>query len=322
MKTVLITGANGFIGQAICKHFSDKSKLILFDCTGFSECCHSSVIIKGCITDKKLLKTICQTYRPDVVIHCAGIAHQRIISQMDKDAYEKINSIATEAIALESAKHNPEVHFIFLSTISVYGEDHNGLIRETDKCNPTSDYAISKLRAEMNLRKLNTKKVLNKLDILRLCPVYNEFRSLNLDKRVFAPHKLFYIQFGTGQQKMSVLSRRTLIDFIDFIIRNTNRVHSCNLFNVCDPFPSTFNDIIKIFGQSKYQPNRWVIPLPMVVIKALIKVASLVFKSKSEFLISCYKKLANDFVFDNERMLGTGFEPLDSIESVFINESD
>ena len=320
MKTVLITGANGFIGQAICQHFFGKYKLILFDSEVFSGSCNSSVIIKGCITDNKLLKTICQTYRPDMVIHCAGIAHQKIFRPMDKDAYETINSIATENIAMESVKYNPEVHFIFLSSISVYGEDHNGLVEETDKCNPTSDYAVSKLRAEIRLLNLYNKKLIKKLDILRLCPVYDEFQSLNLDKRVFAPNKFFYIKFGSGHQKMSVLSKQTLVGFIDFLVKRNDRVCFGDIFNVCDLLPCTFNDIISLFKLSKYQPDRWILPFPLGVFKILIQIASFVFKSKSIFLKSCYKKIANNFIFDNERMLATGFRPRSSLKSVFLNE--
>jgi len=46
------------------------------------------------------------------------------------------------------------VHFIFLSSISVYGEDNlKDSVSEESECNPSSDYAQSKLDAEKRLIK-------------------------------------------------------------------------------------------------------------------------------------------------------------------------
>jgi len=40
--------------------------------------------------------------------------------------------------------------------------------------------------------------------------------------------------------------------------------------------------------------------------------------NKSVWIHSFYNKLANDLVFDNKKMLGTGFKPSESLNSLFI----
>jgi len=56
-----------------------------------------------------------------VVIHCAGIAHQKI-GAVDAATYMRVNGEATENLAKAAAESNSGVCFIFLSSVSVYGE--------------------------------------------------------------------------------------------------------------------------------------------------------------------------------------------------------
>ena len=49
---------------------------------------------------------ICEKYSPDVVIHCAGIAHQKI-GAVDSATYTRVNSEVTENLANAGAKTNP-----------------------------------------------------------------------------------------------------------------------------------------------------------------------------------------------------------------------
>ena len=320
MKTILITGASGFIGQTLCKVLSLKYKIIALNrriCLGEPNTC---VSVKVNIEDKKALKNICNIYLPDVVIHCAGLAHQKLSSNNNTKSYENINIVATENLANVAISANPDVYFIFLSSISVYGENQTQkVVREIDRCLPTSDYAQSKLRAENRLKRLYVTNRLKKLDVLRLAPVYDVEWSINLEKRVFAPQKMFYLRFGSGGQKMSALARKNLVDFIAFRLKSETQQPFYNIINVCDKQPYSFNEIIRIFQKTKYQPKRKVINIPLNFVELLINYIALLFKHKSAWIHSFYNKLANDLVFDNKKMLETGFKHGVSLKSVFIN---
>ncbi len=149
MKTILITGASGFIGQALCQKLSLQYKVIGVDRGLRSNNQEIWVSVKADIEDERALKDVCNKYLPDVVIHCAGLAHQKLNSKTSTNLYGKINSIATEKLANAAVSANPSVYFIFLSSISVYGENfRKKIIKETDQCFPTSSYAVSKLNAE------------------------------------------------------------------------------------------------------------------------------------------------------------------------------
>lgn len=319
-KKVLITGASGFIGSALCSRFSEKHIVIGIDNKIISEI-PNIVFNFSDITDYKRLSELIKTQSPDIIVHCAGITHQKL-GGMTRDEYINVNTIATEHIAKLAIESNTHVYFIFLSSISVYGEEKNyEAIKEEYIGNPSSDYAFSKLDAENRLIKLHRSGKLKKLDILRLAPVYTSDWSLNLDKRVFAPKKLAYIKFGSGEQEMSAVSRQNLVDFIEYRINqeqdNSADSSFCKTFNVCDEKPYKFKEIIRIFKKSDCQPNRLVFKIPLVFLWAATRFAGLIYKNKRQWLYSCYEKLVNNLVFDNGRMLDTGFTPVHTLKTVF-----
>ena len=129
MKNILITGAVGFIGSALCSRLASGNEVIGVDITGPSDGELNIAWESADLTDQDLVASLCEKHSPDVVIHCAGIAHQKI-GTIDSAAYMRVNSEATENLARRASEANPDVSFIFLSSISVYGEDpHPGGIR-------------------------------------------------------------------------------------------------------------------------------------------------------------------------------------------------
>ncbi len=319
MKKLLITGASGFIGHAIAQCFNPQYEIIAFDKKMSSNKTNGYISINGDITDESLLKSVCSRYVPDVVIHCAGIAHQPIISPLSMDVYDQVNHVATNNLAVAAVNANSNVHFIFLSSISVYGESHKHKeVTEEDQCCPNTEYAHSKLDAEHGLKIFFNDYFIKKLDILRLAPVYDVTWSLNLEKRVLGPQKKVYLRFGSGNQKMSVLARQNLIDFILYRIENNSIKKFSNVFNVTDKRSCSFNKIIEIFKTSKYRPDRRVVKVPLWCVWLATRIAGVLIKDKIKLIHSFYDKLANDLVFDNKRMLNTGFDPKHTIKSVFV----
>jgi len=334
---VLVTGANGFIGSSVCSRLASCNKVIGAYHRRKPIRPANIVWKQADLTDFKSVTAICKKYLPEVVIHCAGIAHQKI-GAVDSDTYMRVNSKATENLAKAAAKRNPDVYFIFLSSVSVYGEDNlNAPITEDSECQPSSDYAASKFDAERRLIALSDDETLHNLVVLRLAPVYDRDWSFNLDRRVLAPMKTAYIQFGLGSQKMSALARPNLLDFIEFLIHrstqitdkstqqnnlNNRRNLRINIFNVCDAKAYEFNTIIKVFKKSGIRPSRPVISVPLPVVWVATRIASCLSPNKKEWIHSCYDKLASDMVFDNEKMIRMGFKPIHSLETIFLSTND
>jgi len=367
MWNVLVTGATGFIGSPLCNRLASDNKVI--------GVYHRKKPVEPAniaweqadLTDVNTVAAACEKYSPDIVIHCAGIAHQKI-GKVNSATYMRVNSESTENLAKAASQVNPSVHFIFLSSVSVYGEgpqinihrlrrfhrvkniqqvEEINVVGEESECKPSSDYARSKLDAERHLVALADEGILNDLIILRLAPVYDREWSFNLDRRVLAPFNMAYIRFGLGRQRMSALARPNLVDFIEFLIHRFHRFsqttstdyadsrrlnpQACanennlcnrrnlriNIFNVCDTEDYEFNTIIQVFKSSGARPNRPVIPVPLPVVWLATRIAGGLLPGKREWLHSCYDKLASDLVFDNEKMLQTGFKPRHSLETIF-----
>jgi len=91
------------------------------------------------------------------------------------------------------------------------------------------------------------------------------------------------------------------------------------IFNVCDAEAYEFNRIIRVFKKSGFQPSRPVISVPLSFIWFATRIAGVFFPKKREWIHSCYDKLACDLVFDNGRMMGTGFRPGHSLETIMGN---
>jgi nucleoside-diphosphate-sugar epimerase len=319
---VLITGSGGFIGSALCRRFMACAEVIALDVCKKPENLPERLIwAQVDITQSSSVEEVCRQHSPDVIIHCAGLAHQKA-GTVNPEDYIRINSRAAEGLARLVAENNPEAWFIFLSSISVYGEDTLNIpVTEDSPCYPSSDYAVSKYDAEKRLLELCRKNLLRRLTILRLAPVYDRCWSLNLDRRVFGPHKLVYLRFGSGEQRMSALARANLVDFIEYLLTQSRSPSAPEIMNVCDMHPYEFNSIINAYKHSGVFANRATISVPLKVVWLMSRMAGLVLPKKKKWLHSGYDKLASSLIFDNTSMLSTGFSPKHNLETVFHSEN-
>ena len=154
MKKILITGANSYIGTSFEKYikdnYSDQYQVDTID------------MIDGSWREKNF-----KGY--DVVFHVAGIAHQKETKENASLYYEINRDLAVE-VAKKAKKENIK-HFIFLSSMSVYGMD-TGVITKDTKPNPKTNYGKSKLQAEEQIVELRDESF--KICVLRPPMVYGD----------------------------------------------------------------------------------------------------------------------------------------------------
>ena len=260
--------------------------------------------------DMESMTKLCRVYSPDVVIHCAAVVHRKA-GAVGAATYTRVNSAATENLARAAALSNPSVHFVFMSSVSVYGDE--GLpvpVSEEHPCNPRDDYAISKRRAEIRLERMFTKGDIGSVTILRLASVYDRGITFLLDRRVKGPG--VFIRYGTGTQRISALARPNLADFVEFILREPS-TEGFDVLNVCDERPYRFDDIIRAFKTEGTYRGRPVISVPLPAVRFASRLGGKVLRRKEAWLRSCYNKVSSDMVFSNERMLKTGFRPVHTL---------
>lgn len=168
-KTVLITGAAGFIGAALCERLlTDNSSIRIFGLDDLTEYYDidlkyerlkrlerysSFTFIKGNIADKTFLEGVFERVRPSVVVNLAAQAGVRY-SIINPDAYIESNIIGFYNI-LECCRRsynngNGVEHLVFASSSSVYGSNEKTPYSVEDKVdNPVSLYAATKKSDEL-----------------------------------------------------------------------------------------------------------------------------------------------------------------------------
>ena len=156
MKRILITGTNSYIGTSLerwLKKYPNKYEVKLVS-----------------LRDGSWKEEDFSAY--DVVFHVAAIVHNKEKSEM-KELYHKINTDLTIELANKS-KESGIKHFIFMSSMSVYGiEGKIGkevIIKENTPCYPQTYYGKSKLQAEQQLSNLEDEKFI--ISIIRAPMIY------------------------------------------------------------------------------------------------------------------------------------------------------
>lgn len=134
---VAITGAGGFVGLALCRHWCAQGiEVIPFT--------RETLPLGQKFSLEKQLEDV------DVVVHAAARAH--VLNEKSGDplaAFRMINVEGTQRLCRQAVAAGVS-RFIFISSIGVLGVSTNGrgALTETDHPQPTAPYAISKYEAE------------------------------------------------------------------------------------------------------------------------------------------------------------------------------
>lgn len=198
---ILLTGANGFLGNYILKTISERNIITL----GLSGCDYN---IDLSLTIPEFTESFIK------VVHAAGLAHTIPKSEKSGSRFFDINVTGTSNLlkALEKLPHSPEI-FIFISTVSVYGVDSGENIDESNPLNGKSPYALSKIRAEELIRVWGEKNNVRTL-ILRLPLIVGSNSPGNLGTMVRAIRRGYYFRIGDGNAKRSMVLAEDVARFI------------------------------------------------------------------------------------------------------------
>jgi UDP-glucose 4-epimerase len=153
-KKILITGGCGFIGSHIAEklvHLGAEVSIIDDLSTGFLDniqpISNSITLTVGSITDQALCNQVTQD--KDIIFHLAAfISVPQSVENPIRCHEININGTLT---LLEAARKNKVKKFVFSSSSAVYGNTQ-GTACETDLCDPTSPYGMSKLVGELYCR--------------------------------------------------------------------------------------------------------------------------------------------------------------------------
>ena len=168
-KTVLVTGAAGFIGSnLVTELIRTVGEINIIGLDSLNDYYDTSIkhyrlceierlaasskakwiFIKGNLADRELINNIFAEHKPSVVVNLAAQAGVRY-SITNPDAYIEANLIGFYNI-LEACRNYPVEHLVYASSSSVYGSNKKIPYSTDDKVdNPVSLYAATKKSNEL-----------------------------------------------------------------------------------------------------------------------------------------------------------------------------
>ena len=136
MKSVLVTGARGFVGRYLVEHLETTGAKV----TGWTR-------EQVDLLDRSAVSRAMAEVRPNVVYHCAGAAHVGQSFSNVADTFAS-NVLGTHHVLDALRGTNVNARVLITGSSLVYRQSDREL-REDDPTGPATPYAVSKLAQEM-----------------------------------------------------------------------------------------------------------------------------------------------------------------------------
>lgn len=136
---VLVTGANGMLGQDLCPILEDLDYEVI-----------ESDINNLDIINELLTHKVITNEKPDVVIHCAAYTNVDKAEE-EFEQVKLINVVGTENVAKACAKN--DAILVYVSTDYVFDGKKQAPYEVDDKPNPINNYGLTKFQGEEVVKK-------------------------------------------------------------------------------------------------------------------------------------------------------------------------
>ncbi|MBA2058337.1 sugar transferase [Psychrobacter cryohalolentis] len=253
---ILVTGANGFVGQSLVNNLlnNTKHKVVASVRKIPSRKLSCEYRIINNLEDKPTLTNVFKDI--DVVIHTAARVHVMDDKSVDPlMEFRKINVEGTLNLAQQAIKAGVK-RFIFISSIKVNGEgtELGKPYTEDSKPNPIDPYGISKYEAEQGLLALAETTSLEVV-IIRPTLVYGENVKGNFHSLMKWTYKGIPLPIGGIKHNLrSLVSVDNLVDFIVNCIEHKNAKNE--VFFISDDDDISTADLLEGISQGLGVKNK------------------------------------------------------------------
>jgi len=256
---VLVTGASGFVGTALCRELLARGHTV-------------RAAVRRLIPPGTVPPRLHQILVPDIaaefdrralvdgvgtVVHLAAIAHR---SNQIEGELRRVNCDAAVRLAQAAAGRR----FVFLSSVKVHGEDSgSGTYAEDDALNPQDSYGRSKLEAELALNETAARNGIE-LVIIRPPLVYGPEVKANFLRLIG------WVDSGLPLPFASVRNRRSLVyvgNLVDAIARFAEHPAARGPFLVSDEESVSTPELVSRIARALERPAR-LFPAPPVLLRA------------------------------------------------------
>ena len=289
-QKVLITGANGFVGKAVCQHLTDADftvrKALRSSLNSQKQAQEDSHIIGeiSASTDWSQALTGINS-----IVHLAARVHVMDDSATDPlSEFRKVNVTGTVNLAQQAARANVQ-RFIFVSSVKVNGEKTDSkYFTENDAPAPQDPYGISKFEAEQALLQVARETGLEVV-ILRPPLMYGPEVKANFYQLMNAIYRGWPLPLGKINNQRSLLYVGAFADAIKTCLTHPNA--NGKTFLVSDEKSFSTAELIKRLGHFLQSPPR-LFDLPVSWMKfagKLLGKASTIDRLTSSLVVDSHK---------------------------------
>ncbi|MCP9447172.1 MAG: SDR family oxidoreductase [Nitrospira sp.] len=266
--TVLITGATGFIGSALCRRLQneglavraavrDRSKIALPTDSESSD--REWVVLYDQSTDEETRQAL---KGAQVVVHLAARVHVMRDQAADPlGEFRRINRDWTERLARAAAAQGVR-RFVYLSSIKVNGEESVTPFTEQDAPSPQDSYGISKWEAEEALAAVASETGLETA-VIRSPLVYGPGVGGNFLSLLKLVRSGIPLPLGAVRNKRSLVYRDNLVDALVACARDPRA--SGQTYLVSDGEDVSTPELIRRIARAMGVPVRlWPVPVSLL----------------------------------------------------------
>jgi nucleoside-diphosphate-sugar epimerase len=260
---VLVTGASGFVGRAVCARLSEVGDVELTATARSSD--HAGVTGGGIVARelgsdtswRDLLDSV------DVIVHAAARVHV-MRGPDDHAAYRRVNVDGTLNLARQAADCGVQ-RFVFLSSVKVNGDNTQPgqAFGADDQPAPVDAYGLSKHEAEMGLLRLVKG---HDMEVVTIRPplVYGPGVKANFLALMRWVYKRYPLPFATVDNARSLLALDNLVDLIGICCRHPGAANET--FMAADGEDISTAELVSRIGIALNRPARLVAVPPKVLL--------------------------------------------------------
>lgn len=260
---VLVTGASGFVGEAVIFRLLLDRKFIPIAAARSATNLHGlCALVPFDLTDTRLMPAL---DRVQVVIHAAARVH--VMNETATDALAEFRKVNVEG-TLRLARHAAESgvrRFIFISSIKVNGEStvSGKPFKADDRPDPADPYGVSKYEAEEALKRLGHTTGMEVV-IIRPPLVYGPGVKANFLSMLSWLNKGVPLPLGAIGNQRSIVAIGNLVDLIATCIDHPAAANQTFLVSDGEDLSTTrlLQRLALALGK-----KAWLLPVPEGVLK-------------------------------------------------------
>jgi len=240
--TTLVTGANGFVGSALCARLLRDGTAVRGAVRSLSSSPDGVEAIAMGSLSSETDWTVALEDVEQVVHLAAQVPLTDSETGVQANWYHQANTLCAANLARQCAKHGVK-RFIFVSTVKVLGEGKDEPYRDTELAVPSDAYAISKWEAEQALWQIAAESGMEVV-VLRPPLVYGPGVKGNFLRLMQAIDKRWPLPLGVIQNQRSLIYLGNLVDAIRVCLTHPKAVGKA--FLVCDGDDVSTPELIRL----------------------------------------------------------------------------